>query len=202
MWSIVRLTNSGIMPRSVRVEVYREDGTRLPIGPMFEVAPGATRDVRIEGNTTTFEACWAEVSLADDVSARGIVEVLQGNELQDFSREPHELSGMAEWVTLTSTVQEKYLYFLNAAGQPTVLTFCATDEGKASVCDQKRRAAIRFRVGGNQAVGVRVHKTRKKFLIIRSSMPGGAVLALFDDSPGQKRFFGSKSTIEFGDVER
>ena len=200
MWSIVRLTNSATVPRLVHVEVYTEDGTRLPIEPMVEVAPGATRDVRIEGNTTTFEACWAQVSLSDDVTARGLVEVLQGNELEDFSREPHERSGMAEWVTLTSAVQGKYLYFLNADEQPTILTFCATDQGKAGVCAQK--ATARIRVGGNQALGVRVHKSRHKFLVIRSSMPGGAVLVLFDDSPGQKRFFGSKSTIEFGDAER
>ena len=32
-------------------------------------------------------------------------------------------------------------------------------------------------------------------------MPEGALLVLFDNGPGTKRLFGSKSTVEFGDVQ-
>ena len=161
MWSLVRLTNSGTMARTVRVDVYREDGTQLPIGPTFEVAPGATQDVRIEIPAKSFEACWARVTLPNDVAARGIVEVLEGNALEDFSREAHELSYRTEWVTLTSAVQNKYLYFLNAGGQPTDLTFCALDRSGPDPCEKKGSAAAHFQIGPNQAVGVQVHKPRQ-----------------------------------------
>jgi len=202
MWSIVRLTNSGTMARTVGVDVYREDGTHLPIGPTIEVAPGATADVRIEAPAKSFEACWARVTLPNDVAARGIVEVLEGNALEDFSREMHELSYRTEWATLTSAVQEKYLYFLNAGSEPTVLTFCATNQREPEACRKKGSAAARFRIGPNQALGVEVHKPRQKFFITESSMPEGALLVLFDGSAGNKRVFGSKSTIEFGPVQQ
>jgi hypothetical protein len=50
-------------------------------------------------------------------------------------------------------------------------------------------------------IGVQVRKPRRRFFITESSAPGAAVLALFDAGPGDKRFFGSKSTVEFGEPQ-
>ena len=201
MWSIIRLTNTGTAPASARVEVYQEDGMRLPLGPMFDIEPGATRDIRIDGKTGRDEVCWARVALGDDVEARGIVEILKGDALEDFPRAAHELTDRARWVTLTSAVTGKYLYFLNAAEQATVVTFCAADQPQPGVCKKKQTTSIRVPVGPRQLIGVQVRKPHRRFFITESSAPGAAVLTLFDTGPGDKRFFGSKSTVEFGDAQ-
>ena len=202
VWSILRLTNSGAVAQTVGLEVYQEDGTRLPIEPAFEVQPGATREVRIDGGTPTDEICWARVTLPDAVEARGTVEVLKGDTLEDFSRGAHELSDRARWTTLTSAVEGKYFYFLNAAERPTVVTFCATDQPAPDACRKKGTTSIRVPAGPKQLIGVQVRKPRRRFFIAESSVPGAAVLTLFDAGPGNKRFFGSKSTVEFGEPQR
>ncbi len=199
VWSIVKLTNSGTTPESVGLEVYREDGTRVPIEPAFEVQPGTTREIRIDGNTGTPEICWARVTLPETVEVRGLVEVLMGDTLEDFSRGAHEASDRAQWTTLTSAVQGKYFYFLNAAEGPTVVTFCATDEPRPDACNKKGTTSIQVPAGPRQLIGVQVRKQRRRFFITESSAPGAAVLTLFDAGPGDKKFFGSKSTVEFGE---
>ncbi len=202
VWSILRVTNSAAVAETVALEVYREDGTRLPIEPAFEVQPGATREIRIDGGAATEEICWARVTLPEAVEARGTVEVLKGDTLEDFSRGAHELSDRARWTTLTSAVAGKYFYFLNAADWPTVVTFCATDEPRPGACRKKGATSVRVPAAPKQLIGVQVRKPHRRFFIAESSAPGAAVLTLFDAGPGDKRFFGSKSTVEFGDPER
>lgn len=202
VWSILRLMNSGTMPQTVGLEVYREDGNRLPIEPAFEVQPGATREIRIDGGTATEEICWARVTLPDAVEARGAVEILKGDTLEDFSRGTHELSDRAQWTTLTSAVEGKYFYFLNASEQPTVVTFCATDQPAPDGCRKKGVTHIQVPAGPKQLIGVQVRKPRRRFFLIESSAPDAAVLTMFDAGPGDKRFFGSKSTVEFGEPQR
>lgn len=199
VWSVVQLTNSGNTPETAELDIYREDGTRLPIGPMFEVPPGAKREIRIDGATD--EICWARVRLPDELEARGVVEVLKGDTLEDFPREAHELSERARWVTLTSEVEGKYFYFLNASEQATVVTFCATDQPRPDACGKKGVRAIRVPAGPKQLIGVQVRRPRRRFFITESSAPGAAVLTLFDSGPGDKRIFGSKSTVEFGEPQ-
>ena len=201
VWSVLRLTNSGTTPQTVGIEVYREDGTRVAMEPAFEVQPG-TREIRIDGGTATEEICWARVTLPDAVEARGAVEVLTGDTLEDFSRGAHELSDRARWVTVTSAVEGRYFFFLNAAEWPTVVTFCATDQPRPDACRKKGTTSVRVPAGPRQLIGVQVRKTRGRFFITESSAPGAGVLTLFDAGPGDKRFFGSKSTVEFGEPQR
>ena len=201
VWSVLRLTNSGTTPQTVGLDVYREDGTQLPIGPAFEVRASTTREIRIDDSAATDEICWARVTLPDAVEARGFVEVLKGDTLEDFPREAHELSDRARWTTLTSAVAGKYFYFLNAAERPTVVTFCATDQPRPDACSKKGITSIRVPAGPRQLIGVRVRRPRRRFFITESSAPGAAVLTLFDSGPGDKRSFGSKSSVEFGEPQ-
>ena len=199
-WSIVRLTNSSVLRQSVRIDAYREDGTPLPLDPAYDIEPGATRDVRIDAKTTDAEMCWVRVVLPDEVEARGFVEILEGNALEDFPRELHEPSGTARWVTLAKSVQGKQMYFLNAAGRPTEVSFCAVKHAQPEACEKKGTPRARYRVGPNQSLSVQVRKLRAMYFITESSVPGAAVLALFDNGPGTKKVFDSKSSIEFGDA--
>ena len=201
VWSVLRLTNSGTVTQTVGLDVYREDGTQLPTGPAFEVQPGATREIRIDGGTATDEICWARVTLPDGVEARGFVEILRGDTLEDFPREAHELSDRARWTTLTSAVEGKYFYFLNAAERPTVVTFCATDQPRPDACRKKGTTSVRVPAGPKQLIGVQVRKPRRRFFITESSAPGAAILTLFDSGPGDKKSFESKSTVEFGEPQ-
>ena len=198
MWSIVRLANTGPAAQLARVEVFGENGERLPIGPTFEINPGQTRDVRIDGPRPSM--CWARLTLPSGVEARGFVEVLKGNSLEDFPRELHELSKRARWATLASEVAGKQMYFLNASDHPTELTFCAARQNRPDACAHKGNPAARYRVGPNSSIAVRVRNLRRKFFITETSRPGAAILALFDNGPGLKQTFGSKSSIEFGDA--
>ena len=198
-WSIVRLTNSGATRQSVRIEAYGESGELLPLEPSYDVEPGATRDVRIDGRTTEAEMSWARVALPDGVAARGYVEILQGNSLEDFPREPHEPSDSTRWVTLASRVEGNQMYFLNAGDRETVVAFCSVKRTVPNACDKKGTASGRYLVGPNQSISVQVKKLRAMYFITESSVPGAAVLALFDSGPGIKKVFASKSSIEFGD---
>lgn len=200
LWSIIRLTNSSATPQTARVDVYRENGTVLPMEPMYDIQPGATLDVRIDGKTAEPEMAWARVALPDGVQARGFLEVLEGNALEDFPREPHQVSDLARWVTLADKVQGKQMYFLNAAGRPTMVAFCASKQAAPDACEKKGSRSARFRVGPNQSISVQVRNVHGKFFVAESSAPGAAVLALFDDGPGIKKTFASKSSIEFGDT--
>jgi hypothetical protein len=199
-WSIVRLTNSSATRQTVRIEAFREDGTTLPLDPAYDVEQGATRDVRIEEKSAEAEMCWARVVLPEGVAARGYVEILQGNSLEDFPRELHELSDTARWVTLASRVEGKQMYFLNAASRATMVAFCAVKQTPPNACEKKGTRSARYRVGPNQSLAVQLKKMRATYFITESSVPGAAVLVLFDNGPGVRKQFGSNSSIEFGDA--
>src|SRR5713101_4536100 len=50
-WSVLTLANPSAMARTVEIEVYRENGERLPIGGMVSLKPGETTELRVEAKT-------------------------------------------------------------------------------------------------------------------------------------------------------
>jgi len=196
MWSILRLTNTSASPQSVSVEAYGRKGDRLPIGPAFTVPPGAPLDVRIDGKGDP-EMGWARVTAAAAVDVKAFVEVLEGNAIEDFARHPHDASGESRWVSRASSVEGKQLYFLNVADQPTVVSFCTSDDPRPSGCGKKKPAPVRFPVNPKQSVAVDVRKLLRRYFVIESSVPGGAILALFEDAAGTRKVFSSNSEIRF-----
>ena len=202
VWSILRLSNSSDSARTIHIEVFRENGERLPIGPEFEVGPHATRDVRVDGGTSTPEMGWARVLEASGstVKVQALVEILEGNAIEDFPREMHDASDRKRWVALASNMERKQLYFLNVADQATVVSFCAGDKAAADACLKKGTPTARYIVKPNQCISVQIHKVRRKFFITESSAPGAAVLVLFGDGGGTKQVFGSSSSVQFGEA--
>src|SRR5580698_3726165 len=48
-WSLIRLANPADSPKSLKVEVYRGNGERLPIDSMYTLKSGETIDIRLDG---------------------------------------------------------------------------------------------------------------------------------------------------------
>ena len=201
MWSIVRLTNRAAIPRSLRLEVYRENGDRLPIGGALDLAAGEMRDIRIDSPNGDEESCWAKVSeLSEDpaVEVDASVEILKGNAIESYPRKAKDPSANDVWVSRAAEVEGKQVYFLNVFNRPTTLEFCTTNRREQRSCQAPgRNAAARFRVNPNQAIAVQVKKLRQRYFIAESTVPGRAILLLFTDGPGSKRVFSSESSIEF-----
>jgi hypothetical protein len=202
-WSIVKFTNSSDAPRSVRIEVFRENGEPLPVDPEITVAPGSSRDLRIERPGSQDELCWVRITEpAGDRPAleiRGLLEILKENAIEDFPREKHAASSREQWVSMAVNVQGKELYFLNAADKPTTVSFCAVNQPRDG-CRKRGTAAAHYMVAANQSISLQVRKLRQRFFMIESSDPGAAILVLFTDGPGTKKVFGSDSSIHFGDT--
>ena len=201
MWSILRLTNRAATPRTLRLEVYRENGDRLPIAGRLDLVAGEMRDIRIDSPTGDEESCWAKVTeLSEDaaVEVEASVEMLKGNAIESYPRKAKNPSANDVWVTRAAEVEGKQVYFLNVFNWPTTLEFCATNQREQRTCQAPgRTAAARFRVNPNQAVAVQVKKLRQRYFIAQYTVPGRAILLLFTDGPGSKRVFSSESFIEF-----
>lgn len=198
-WSILRISNRSALAETVRVEVYRESGERIPLEPQADIAPGATREIRIDGPSSTDQLCWAKVVQPPGnppLEIQASIEILRGNVLEEFVRRAHRASSDAHWVTRSAAVEGKSLYFLNA-GNPTVVSFCTAKKPSPDECGRHKERVARFPLKRGQALSIQVRKLRRPFFITESSAPGAAVLVMFDDSPGRKSFFSSDSSIQF-----
>ena len=203
-WSIVRIANPAATRRTAQVDVYRQSGERMPLPSTVEVEPGASVDVRIEGKSATGEVCWARVAemhddpATPDLEVHGFVEILAGNAIADFAREPHRLMPEGHWASPASRVDGKLLYFLNVAGTPTIVSFCAANQAPPAVCQKPGNHTSRYLLKSNQSISVQVRKLRRKYFVVESASPSEAILVMFEDAPGTRRVFSSKSSIEYG----
>lgn len=201
IWSILRLTNRAATPRSVRLQVYRENGERLPISGALDLAAREMRDIRIDSPNGDEESCWArvtELSAAAAVDVDASVEILKGNAIESFPRRAKDPSANDVWVSRAAEVEGKQVYFLNVFDRPTTLEFCATNHREQRTCRTPgRNAAARFRVNPNQSIAVQVKKLRQRYFIAESTVPGKAILLLFTDGPGSRHVFSSESSVEF-----
>lgn len=202
-WSIVRLSNSGESRQSAKVEVYRENGERLALGPDFQVEPRQHVDIRIEGKGKDDHLCSARVVEVADGSSAGIevsafVEVLSGNQIQDFPREAREPSGERAWVVPASEIKGKQYYFLNSGGHPTVVTFCTSNRPRRDACSEVRPIG-RVTLKPRQSVVVALKKPRGKYFLAASSVPESAIIVLLTDGTGAVRKFSSESSITYGE---
>lgn len=200
-WSVLRIGNRSAAPETVQVEVYRENGERLPLEPQITVAPGATREIRVDGSSSTDQLCWAKVVQppgGPPLQIGASVEILHGDALEEFPRQPHQPSPDAHWISRSSAVEGRRLYFLNA-GDPTVVSFCTAKKPFPDECSRRKNGVAHFPLKSGQSLSVQLRKLRQPFFITQSSVPGAAVLVMFEDSPGRKSFFSSNSSVQFGD---
>lgn len=196
IWSILRFSNDSESPQSANVDVYCKDGARLPIGPTFEIEPHKTQDVRIESPAADVSSCWARVVSESEV--RAFVEVLNGNQLESFDRQPAEATDFATRAIPAREVENKHLYFANLAEVSTVLTFCQANISRLDGCQEAGTAVFHILVKPRDAVRLDVKNIGRKYLVIESSRPGLAMAVLFSDDPGRRRLYSADSTIEFG----
>jgi len=90
---------------------------------------------------------------------------------------------------------------LNVADNPTILTFCVANKPEPKECRHKGVNPIRRLAKPKQAVIVDVKEFSKKYLIAESSEPGRAIIQVFNDDPGHRKFYSAESTISFDTPE-
>ena len=201
-WSSLRLTNNSDSAASFHVDVYCGRGNPLPLDPTYVVDPHQTREIRISAETIVPVLCWARVGQLSGVQGpaiqiRAALETLNGNKLEEFDRHPSQASADSFWAIRGPEVSGQQLYILNVADNPTILTFCVANNPEPKECRRKGVNPIRRIAKPKQAVIVDVQKFTKKYLIAESSEPGRAIIQVFNDDPGHRKFYSAESTISF-----
>ena len=205
-WSSLRLSNNSETPASFHVDVYCGRGNQLPLDSTYMVDPHQMREIRISAETIVPVLCWARVGQLSGVVGPGIqiraaVETLKGNKLEEFDRQPSQASADSFWVIRQPEVSGQQLYILNVADNPTILTFCVANKPEPKECRHKGVNPIRRLAKPKQAVIVDVKQFSKKYLIAESSEPGRAIIQVFNDDPGHRKFYSAESTISFDTPE-
>lgn len=199
-WSILRFTNSSDFPAPLHVDVYCGAGDRLPLGPAFTMEPGKPLDIRIEAPSKIPVLCWARVASRlhpPQMQVQAFIEILKGNQLEDFDRKPALATANAAWAISGVSVSGQQLYVLNTGEKQTVMTFCASNKLDFKACEHKGSNAVQRVANPRQAVLLDIRKFGKKYLIALSSHPGRAIIEVFNDDPGHRRVYGAESSISF-----
>ncbi len=162
-WSSVRLTNNTDSAASFQVDAYCGRGKRLPLDPTYTLEPHQEREVRISAETIVTVQCWARVSqltglLSPGIRIRASVDVLNGNRLEEFDRQPRQASADSFWVTPTSDIRGQRLYILNTSETATILTFCMANKPEPKECHRKGVHPVRGVAKPRQAVMLDVNK--------------------------------------------
>lgn len=206
-WSIVRLTNNTNSAASFQVDAYCGRAKRLPLDPTYTVEPHQVDEVRISAETIVTVQCWARVSqltgeLSPGIQIRATVDVLNGNRLEDFDRQPRQASADSFWAIPEPEIGGQQLYILNTSETATILTFCMANKPDPKECHRKGAHPVRRLANPRQAVILDVNKfPSKKCLIAESSEPGSAILQVFNDDPGHRKFYSAESSISFDTPE-
>lgn len=196
-WSILRLTNPAASPKSVKVDVYCGDGERLSLEPLYTVNPHDSVEIRIEGDKSKDEMCWARI---EDVSQRkskpslqanARAEEVNGNKLENFPQRVAKPERNNRWLSPAASVSNRDLFFLNTSDKATVLTVCPFDA--VVPCT----GPIRVAVNPKQSVVLKVGTIRRSYLLIRSSVTVSAVIGLLRAGSSTTRVFSAESSIDF-----
>jgi len=200
-WSVVKMTNSSELARTVTIEVYRQNGDKLPLAGEVNLKPRETKELRVEAETERpREMCWARItdpSGESGLEATGVLEILRGDTIESFERPPHQPSRNTRWMTPSWSVQNKDLYFLNASDRLVEVSFCMSDRRTTTACPKR---ATHYPVPPKQSIMLAVGKLRQQYFLTESSAPGQAVLVLMIPAAGDRKVFSSDSSIQFGET--
>ena len=206
-WSVLHLFNPAASTKTVKVDVYRGTGEHLPIETLYTLKGGATADIRIDGQTSLYESCWARI---EDVSVPRQKPALQasareervvGNRLENYPKTVGHLAPAARWVTLAQTASEKRIFFLNVSNESTVLKVCATDDARNG-CDTRNRRTSTVTANAKQSVVLDVARLRSRYFLIESSNRVDAIIGLLRPEEGTSRVFSSETSITFEEPAR
>ncbi len=204
-WSILTLANPAGAPKTVKVDVFRSSGERLPIGPLYTLQPGGTVDIRIDGPHAALESCWARI---EDVSRRrsrpGLEaaareERLQGDRLEVFSQTVARTAVAGRWLSPAGAVGGKSLFFLNISDKSAAIGVCATDDPRLLSCRRDGSVAPRVTVNPRQSVVLKVRRVGKQYLLIESTARIPSIVGILRSESGTSRVFSTESAIDFDD---
>jgi len=199
--------NPAASPKSVKVEVYGSNGERLPIEPLYTLKPGETVDIRIDGQSSSSESCWARV---EDVSrerskpslqASAREEQVNGNTLEDYPQITARPTSAGRWLTPAVAVRGRSMFFLNISDRSTVLKVCSTD-ASGQFCGSNGPGISQIAVDPRQSVAIKFRSLRKRYLLIESSIRVTAVVGILRPESPTSRVFSTKSSITFDDSAR
>jgi hypothetical protein len=206
-WSSVKLTNDTDSVASFQVDAYCGRAKRLSLDPTYTVEPHQASEVRISAETIVTVQCWVRVSqltgeLSPRIQIRASVDVLNGNRLEEFDRQPRQASADSFWAIPEPEIGGQQLYILNTSETATILTFCVAKKPDPKECQRKGANPVRRLAKPRQAVILDVNKfPPKNCLIAESSDPGSAILQVFNADPGHRKFYSAESSISFDTPE-
>jgi hypothetical protein len=197
-WSLIKLKNKSAAAKAVTVDVFDQDGERMPIGPHLTIDALDTAEIRIEKpSPQKREACWARITGPDDLEISAFSEVLHDNIVETYRRDPGVASNRSPWIFSSGDFEGKTLYFLNTTDRTGEVTFCFAYAASRSGC-LGGISASRYPLKPRQAIAVRPGRSRARYFIVQSSSLR-AMMVVLSIGPGERKMFSSDSTIEFGD---
>ena len=189
------------LPKTVRVDVYRSDGSPIQSEHIVTLAPRQSIDIRIEERTTVNKSCWARV---EDISknksrqpleASARVEHITGNTLEDFPEDAFPSERTGKWLSPAKGVSNKLLFFLNVSDRPTVLEMCSVNTG--STCSAENAKPLRTAVKPRQAVVLKIGNLQRRTLSIRSTPAVMSIIGLLQPEMPKTREYSSESSVSF-----
>jgi len=200
-WSILRFTNPSEIPKSVRINVYRADGSKVDLQPLYTIAARSTVDVRVEGGGSEYQYCWAQV---EDVSARrsgpalkieALVEQVVGDKLEEFPESTAPIYRYDHWLSPSSAVSGEHLFFLNTSDEPVKLEICSVNTFPNCSADGSK--AVRITMNAKQSMVFRMGTVRRRFLLIQCHPVVPFVIGLLRSASPITREYSSDSSISF-----
>lgn len=205
-WSLLRLTNPSAILKSVRVDAFRADGQPVPLEPVYTVPAHQSVDVRIQEHTTENEYCWARV---EDVSKKksnqplevgARAEQIAGDTLQDFPQYVSPVSRSNRWVSPSSEVMNRQLFFLNTSSKATELEICSVN--RRQDCAGNGAKAIRATVNPRQSIVLSIGTIRKSFLLIKPVPAVPSIIGLMSPESPRVRKYSAESSISFDEPQQ
>jgi hypothetical protein len=206
-WSLIKVTNTSDAVRSASLEIYEQNGRRLPSSQELQLQPGESREVRVEAAVAETRLGWARITAsAKDSKALKIeaaVEKLSGNAIDRVSRQELRLSLSSNWYTETKTFE--FLYIANTRGEVSKVTLCWADRPRRGICDDKeniRNGGVnRLTLQPRQTLYAGLGKRRGKYLVFQVEQPAEHLITFLAPAKATRREFATDSVLDFENVD-
>jgi hypothetical protein len=135
------------------------------------------------------------VNHTSQVAITVTVEVLHGNKIEYFEREPVKPNmGPQRWLDSAAARNGTFMYFLNISRVPTIVGLCQA-QNPAFSC---RNIKPRFGVNPNASIMIPVRSGKYPHLIVESYQSHASIVMYLHLGGGAYREFKANSSITFG----